>query len=91
MKRKKPTYYKPIISILEELCKTYPSYGLGRHFSTAFSEYTDLWGVTDKELLFALEKYKAELQYDNPPHQTPEEELEKIIKDGLSLNLDQED
>ena len=91
MKPKKPNYYKQIISSLEELGKTYPSYGIGRHLSTALSDYTDLWGVSDKEILFALTKYKAELNYDNIPHSSPDEELQKIIQDGLNLSLEQDE
>jgi hypothetical protein len=39
--------------------------------------------VTDKEFLFALEKYELELNMDSP--HIDEEEIEEIIKDGMNL------
>lgn len=76
--------YQKIIGVLQELKELYPKYNMGRHLSTALSEYGDIWGLSDKELLFALEKYKAELELDIP--HTDELELEKIIKDGMDLD-----
>jgi hypothetical protein len=55
---------------------------MGMHLSTALDEYGDLWGVTDKEVLFALEKYKASLDMDFPHI----EEIDQIIKDGMDLD-----
>jgi len=42
-----------------------------------------VWGLSDREILFALEKYKAELDMDVP--HTDESELDQIIKDGMNL------
>lgn len=86
---RKPNNYNKIIHILQELHTTYPSFNLGRHISTAFSEYGDLWGVSDKELLYALEKYKEQLEMDIP--RDDEEEIERITNDALSLNLPMSD
>jgi len=85
MKKKKPNYYKEIVVILDDLGKTYPSYGLGRHLSTAFSEYTDLWGISDKDILFALTKYRAELSYDTP--HPPIEDLEQLKEESKNLTI----
>ena len=77
------TNYDQIIATLKQLKEEFPSYNMGRHLDTALSEYKDVWGITDKELLYALKKYKAQLTLD-VPH--PEEsEIDKIIKDGLNL------
>jgi hypothetical protein len=38
--------------------------------------------MTDKELVFALEKYKAELGINI----VPDEDIDEIVKDGLDLN-----
>ena len=54
---KKPNYYRQILQMLERLRKAHPTYNIGRHISTALDGYNDVWGVTDKEFLFALEKY----------------------------------
>lgn len=57
--------YKEVLNVLTELHKEYPSYGLARHIATATADYGDIWGMSDKELAFALTKYQAELALDN--------------------------
>jgi hypothetical protein len=76
--------YNQAISILQELYKAFPTYNMGRHLATALADYGDIWGITDKELVFALNKYKTELEMDIP--HTDESELEKIIKEGMDLD-----
>lgn len=66
---------------MENLRKAHPTYNIGRHISTALYDYQDVWGVTDKEFLFALEKYEIELNMDV----IHEENVEDIIKDGMNL------
>lgn len=78
----KPNYYRQIIKTLERLKKAHPTYNIGRHISTALDE-SNLWGVTDKEFLLALEKYEIELNIDYP-HED-EDDLNKIIKGGMNL------
>jgi hypothetical protein len=80
----KKNYYEKALSVLQELHKDFPTYNLGRHLATALSDYGDIWGITDKELVFALEKYKAEIEMDVP--HTDDSELDKIIKDGMDLD-----
>ena len=75
-------YYK-VLALLQQLQISYPNYNMGKHISTALDEYGDVWGLTDRELLFAFEKYKAELDMDVP--HTDESELDQIIKDGMNL------
>jgi len=81
---RKTNYYNQVLHLLQELNKVYPTYNMGRHLSTALDGYGDVWGVSDKELLFALEKYKSQLDMDIP--HTDESELEKIIKEGMDLD-----
>jgi hypothetical protein len=69
--------------VLERLRKAHPTYNIGRHISTALDGYDDIWGVTDKEFLFALEKYELELNMD--VDHIDQEEIEEIIKDGMNL------
>lgn len=69
--------------MLESLHKAHPTYNIGRHISTALDGYDDVWGVTDKEFLFALEKYELELNMDTD--HIDQEEIDKIIKDGMNL------
>lgn len=78
---RKTNYYNKVIDKLQALHKKYPSYNIGRHLSTALSEYGDLWGISDKEVLFALEKYEAELELDF----VPDKDIDKIIEEGKNL------
>jgi len=89
---KQPNYYRQIIKALERLQKAHPTYNIGRHISTALDGYVDLWGVTDKEFLFALQKYEIELNMD--VDHIDDQEIDKIIKDGMNLErmfLDEEE
>ena len=79
---RQPNYYQKILHVLERLHKAHPTYNIGRHVSTALDGYDDIWGVSDKEMLFALEKYEASLEMDVNHN---EEEIEEIIKDGMNL------
>ena len=81
---KKPNYFNQLTSILHELHTAYPQYNVGRHLATALDEYGDIWGVSDKEMVFALTKYKNQLEMDVP--HTDDSEIDKIIKDGLDLD-----
>jgi len=76
-------HYRQIIRVLENLHKAHPTYNIGRHISTALDGYDDIWGVTDKEFLFALEKYELELNMDID--HIDQEEIDEIIKDGMNL------
>ena len=80
---RKASYYSQTLLVLQQLHAAYPSYNMGRHLATALDGYGDIWGLTDKEILFALEKYKSELELDVP--HTDEKELDQIIKDGMNL------
>jgi len=81
---KKPNHFNQLTSILQELHTLYPQYNMGRHLATALDEYGDIWGVSDKEMVFALTKYKNQLEMDVP--HTDDSEIDKIIKDGLDLD-----
>jgi hypothetical protein len=66
---------------------------MGRHLATALDGYGDIWGITDKELFFSLEKYKAQLDMDVP--HTDDGEIDVIVKQGMNLeslfNKEEED
>jgi hypothetical protein len=57
---------------------------MGKHLATVLDECGNLWGVTDKELAYAFAKYKGQLEMDFP--HSDDQEIEKIIKDGLDLD-----
>ncbi len=80
---RKASYFSQTISLLQELHKQHPTYSVGQHLSTALDGYGDMWGVTDKELLFALQKYQVNIELDNFPNK---EEIDKIIKDAMDLD-----
>ena len=81
---KKPNYYNQTIHILNELHSSYPQYNIGRHIATSLADYGDIWGITDKEFVYALNKYKAQLDMDIP--HTDESEIDDIIRQGLDLD-----
>lgn len=88
----KKDQFQSILSKLEELHKLHPSYSFGNVISIAFADYGDVWGQTDKELFFALEKYEAELELSNDSIASPEY-LEKLYKDVTNFDhiLDDEE
>lgn len=79
----RPNDYYRVLALLQQLHITYPNYNMGRHIATALDEYGDVWGLSDRELLYAFEKYKAELDMDVP--HTDESEIDQIIKEGMNL------
>jgi hypothetical protein len=62
--QKSPHYFKDIIALLEELHKYYPAENLGWHIALATADYSDVSLITDRELLFAFQKYQAERELD---------------------------
>lgn len=78
---KQPNYYHQILQTLKRLRKAHTTYNMGRHISTAI-DGSELWGVSDRELFFSLQKYEASLEMDV---NHDEEEIEAIIKDGMNL------
>lgn len=77
-------HYNQVIHTLQELHKSFPTYNMGRHLATVLDEYGDIWGMTDKELSYALYKYRSQIEMDVP--HTDESELDKIIKEGMDLD-----
>lgn len=77
----KKNYYNEVIKLLNQLNKEHPSYNIARHIFAALEEHSDPGGISNKEFSFALEKYRAELEY----HFVPEDELNKIIEEGKNL------
>lgn len=82
--KKRTNQYIQVIHILQDLHKLYPTYNMGKHLATALDGYGDMWGLTDKELAYALAKYKTQLEMDYP--HTDDKELDGIINDGLNLD-----
>lgn len=82
--KKNNEHFRDIVTILKELNKNYPNQGIARHIHEATLEYGNLWGLADKDLHFALTKYKAELDLNvvDPL------EVDAILKDAMSLNED---
>ena len=80
---KKNQYYNEAIHLLQELKKNNPSLTLGQTLSSIVYEYGDVWGLSDKEFLFALEKYKASLELDI---QHSPSDIEDIINDAMDLD-----
>ena len=77
-------HYNKVIHTLQELHKSFPTYNMGRHLATVLDEYGDIWGMTDKELSYALYKYRSQIEMDIT--HTDDSELDKIIKEGMDLD-----
>ena len=75
------TYYEKAIAILVHLKEAHPKCTMARHLATALED--NFWGMTDKELHDALERYKNKLSLDTDHS---EDELEMIIKQGMNLH-----
>lgn len=79
---KKTNFFKKVISQLQELHNQYPNQTIATHLSTALQDYGNIWGLSDKELSFAIEKYELELEINNF---VPDKDLDKIIEEGKNL------
>lgn len=79
---KKTTLYSQAVQILHDLKKEYPNNTLGQHIAIALGDYGDIWGLTDKEFLFALEKYKSEMELNI----VSDVEVDKIVRDAENLD-----
>lgn len=79
----KQNSFKEIVEILKELNKNYPNQGCAKHIHEATLDYkNNLWILNDDELLFALIKYKAELELNI----IDDKEIDKIIKESTNLD-----
>ena len=79
---RRPSDFSKLITILTDLHRGYPNYNVGRHLATVLADYGDIWGMTDKELVFAIEKYKLQLDMDVPNS----EDIDEIIRQGMNLD-----
>lgn len=88
----KLNYYNKILSELKALHSKYPNFEISKHISGFTSEYSDVWGVSDKEIYFALKKYRERLELDFES-QRDDSELSKILSEGMDLDsiLDEEE
>jgi hypothetical protein len=76
--------YSQILNVLHELQREYPQYNMGRHLATSLDEYGDVWGIPDNEILFALNKYRAQLHMDVEYSEI--QDIERIMEDGIDLD-----
>lgn len=70
-------YYDKAIKILKDLKKDYPNQDLNKHIALSTFDYRDIFSLTGKEFLFALEKYKAELELNT----VSDSDIQKIVND----------
>lgn len=78
----KVDYTKSITTLLTGLKRKFPHTELSVHLSGALDEYDGkFWGLSDKELFNALDKYAEGRAIEDSP-----EELEKIFQDAMNLN-----
>lgn len=86
---KKINYKLEAINVLKDIVKSYPTQLLGVHLELALSDYQEPFWLSDKEIYFALEKYRCEKELDiEIPHST---DINDILKDGMDLTTNLED
>ncbi len=79
----KKNYINEFCNSVKELHKLYPTQCLGRHLDAALADYSSLFGVSDKELAFAMDKYLLTLEIDPI---ASEAEVDRIIREGSNLD-----
>jgi hypothetical protein len=81
---KNQVYFEKIIKILKELKKDHPDVDVSKHYSLA----TDCsnFALSDKELYYALQKHKAELDMNT----LSDKDLEKVIAETEDLFKEEE-
>jgi len=82
------TNYNRILTTLSLLNKEFPRQTLGVHIATALSEH-DVFNISDKAFLEALNDYYVELTAIDVPHNN--NDVEDIIRSGMSLSIDEEE
>ena len=70
-----------VIRILKDLHEAYPHQGICRHIMDATTDYPNLWIMDNKELAFALDKYKLELEMNIES----QEGVDQIIADAEDI------
>lgn len=53
--------------------------------ATALDDYGDSWGISDKELLFLLDKYRTALELDQL-HIMDDAYVTKVVKDAQNFD-----
>lgn len=77
----KKNYVNAFCDTIKELHKKYPTQNIGRHIDQAFADYS-LFGISDKELAYAIDKYSQTLEIDPIANDA---EVEKILRDTEKL------
>ena len=75
-------YVSKIINIIKNLKDSHPKMNIGKHIATAL-DGEDVWSITDKKFHQLLSNYQAQL--DIVEVEDDNFEVDKIIKDGLSI------
>lgn len=79
---KQVKYGSKIVDVLKRIVKNYPQQSLTSHLSIALQDYLNLDIISDKELLYLLEKYECEKELDLNPT-----DINKVIDEGLNLDI----
>lgn len=80
---------KDIINSLKRIVEKYPDKSVAFHLGMALSDYPIIENISDTELLKIFKKHKQLMELnDSIPH---EEDIEDIIKDGLFLDVEEDE
>lgn len=78
-------YKSEILSTIKEIFKKFPNQLVSTHLSLAFSDYASIDGISDKEILFLLDKYKYEKELDIEIQH--DASIDRIIEEGQNLSI----
>jgi hypothetical protein len=73
----KKNYVNAFCETLRNLHKQYPTQNIGRHLDAALADY-NLFGISDKELSYAMDKYISTLEIDPI---ASEAEVDRLIRE----------
>jgi hypothetical protein len=76
---KNQVYFEKIIKILKELKKDHPDVDVSKHYSLATDDSN--FTLSDKELFYALQKHKAELDMNT----LSDKDFDKVIAETEEL------
>lgn len=82
-------YYSISLKVLANINKDFPKLPLGKHLSTAFAEYGDVFNLTDKDISIALKKYHSLLLLNSEDKEFSEEDDSSLFDEDDQL--DEED
>jgi|TARA_R110000796_G_scaffold70749_2_gene160665 hypothetical protein len=88
MRKPTNTYMQEIVKIINQLTVNHPKISLGKHIDTAL-DGENIWSLSNEKFYSLLRNYQAKL--DAVELSDDDWEMDKILKDGMDLSLEDHD